>query len=142
MKTDDAVVVAGLTRRFGSTVAVDALTFTVTAGEDPFAGRIAVLVDEGTGSTSEIFAQAMHDLQRIEVFGARPSQGAALPSLIEKLEGGAVLQYVVADYKSPKDISVEGNGVTPDHTVPETRADYAAGKDPVLAAALAALAAN
>jgi carboxyl-terminal processing protease len=116
--------------------------FTVTAGEDPFAGRIAVLVDEGTGSTSEIFAQALHDLGRIEVFGARPSQGAALPSLIEKLDSGAVLQYVVADYKSPKDISVEGNGVQPDHPVTESRADYAAGKDPVLEAALAALTAS
>jgi carboxyl-terminal processing protease len=113
--------------------------FAVTAGEDPFAGRIVVLVDEGTGSTSEIFAQALHDLGRIEIYGAGPSQGAALPSLIEKLESGAVLQYVVADYKSPKDVSVEGRGVEPDHKVPEARADYAAGKDPVLDAALAAL---
>jgi carboxyl-terminal processing protease len=116
--------------------------FVVTVGENPFTGRIAVLVDEGTGSTSEIFAQAMHDLGRIEVFGAGPSQGAALPSLIEELEGGAVLQYVVADYKSPKDVVVEGNGVAPDHQVPESRADYAAGRDPVLAAALAALTAG
>lgn len=116
--------------------------FVVTAGENPFTGRIAVLVDEGTGSTSEIFAQAMHDLGRIEVFGAGPSQGAALPSLIEELEGGAILQYVVADYKSPKQIVVEGKGVAPDHEIPESRADYAAGKDPVLAAALAALTAS
>ena len=66
----------------------------------------------------------------------------ALPSLIEKLEGGAILQYVVADYRSPKDVAVEGRGVQPDKTIAETRADYAAGRDPVLEAAVAALAAG
>ena len=113
--------------------------FNFTAGGDPFTGPIAVLVDEGTGSTSEIFAQAMRDLDRVQVFGASTSQGAALPSLIEELPGGAILQYVVADYVSPTGTAVEGSGVAPDVLVEETRADYAAGKDPVLAAAIAAL---
>lgn len=116
--------------------------FKVTAAEDPFAGPIAILVDEGTGSTSEIFAQAMRDLGRVQVVGATPSQGAALPSLIEELPGGAVLQYVVADYKSPNGTAVEGKGVEPDVPVEETQADFARGKDPVLAAAIAALAAE
>ncbi len=116
--------------------------FKVNPSDDAFAGRLAMLVDEGTGSTSEIFGQAMQDIGRIEVFGAGPSQGAALPSLIEKLDGGAILQYVVADYKSPKDIAVEGRGVQPDTVVPETRAAYAKGGDPVLDAAVAALSAG
>ena len=116
--------------------------FKVNPSDDAFAGRVAMLVDEGTGSTSEIFGQAMQDIGRIEVFGAGPSQGAALPSLIEKLDGGAILQYVVADYKSPKDIAVEGRGVQPDTIVPETREAYAKGGDPVLDAAIAALAAG
>jgi carboxyl-terminal processing protease len=114
-------------------------TFNVTAGEDPFGGPVAILVDEGTGSTSEIFAQALHDLGRVKVVGAGPSQGAALPSLIELLDGGAILQYVVADYTSPAGGSVEGKGVAPDVVVDETRADFRAGKDPVLAAAIAAV---
>ena len=50
-----------------------------------------------------------------------------------------MLQYVVADYQSPKGVSVEGNGVKPDTIVPETAADFAAGKDPVFDAALATL---
>jgi carboxyl-terminal processing protease len=113
--------------------------FAVTAGEDPFTGPVAILVDEGTGSTSEIFAQAMQDLGRVQVYGASASQGAALPSLIEQLEGGGLLQYVVADYRSPKDIAVEGRGVQPDHVVEETRTAFAQGADPVLDAAVAAL---
>ena len=111
----------------------------IEAPQDAFTGPIAILVDEGTGSTSEIFAQALQDLGRVKVYGAGPSQGAALPSLIEELPGGAKLQYVVADYTSPKGISVEGKGVAPDTVVPESPADYAGGRDPVLDAAAAAL---
>lgn len=114
-------------------------TFNVAAGTDPFTGPMAILVDEGTASTSEIFAQALQDLGRATVFGAVPSQGAALPSVIEELPGGGMLQYVVADYQSPKGHVVEGKGVTPDTVVPETREDYAKGRDPVLDAAAAAL---
>ncbi len=114
-------------------------TFNVEAGKDPFTGRVALLVDEGSASTSEIFAQALKDLGRVEVFGAVTSQGAALPSLIEELPGGAMLQYVVADYHSPTGVAVEGKGVTPNTIVPETRKDFADGRDPVLEAAVAAL---
>lgn len=114
-------------------------TFNVAAGQDPFTGPLVILVDEGTASTSEIFAQALQDLGRATVLGAGPSQGAALPSVIEELPGGGMLQYVVADYQSPKGTVVEGKGVVPDTLVPETREDFAKGRDPVLEAALATL---
>ncbi|MEX1369484.1 MAG: S41 family peptidase [Nannocystaceae bacterium] len=113
--------------------------FNITANDDPFTGPVALLVDEGTASTSEIFGQALQDLGRVTVFGAVPSQGAALPSVIEELPGGGMLQYVVADYQSPGGTIVEGRGVQPDTVVPETREDYAKGRDPVLEAAVAAL---
>lgn len=113
--------------------------FNVTGSADAFTGDVVVLIDELSASTSEIFAQSMQDIGRIEVFGATRSPGLALPSLIEELPGGAQLQFVVADYQSPKGASVEGNGVKPDTLVPETAADFAAGNDPVLDAAVAAL---
>ncbi|MCX4240518.1 S41 family peptidase [Paraliomyxa miuraensis] len=100
-----------------------------------FDGPVAVLVDEGTASASELFVVGLHDLGRITVVGAHPSAGAALPSLIEELHGGALLQYVVADFVSPKGTVVEGKGVVPDVPVVETREDFAAGRDPVLEAA-------
>ncbi len=114
-------------------------TFNVAAGDDPFTGPIAVLIDEGTASTSEIFGQALQDLGRIKVYGSVPSQGAALPSVIEQLPDGGILQFVVADYKSPSGTAVEGKGVVPDVVVPESRKDYAKGHDPVLEAAMADL---
>ncbi len=113
--------------------------FNVTPDADPFAGPIAVLVDEGTASTSEIFAAGMRDLERVTIYGSGPSAGAALPSLIEQLDGGALFQYVVGDYHSPKGVLVEGRGVVPDRIVPETPADFAKGSDPVLEAAVSDL---
>ncbi|MEM6292782.1 MAG: S41 family peptidase [Myxococcota bacterium] len=113
--------------------------FNVTPGPDPFSGPVALLVDEGTASTSEIFAAGLRDLGRVTIYGSGPSAGAALPSLIEQLDGGALFQYVVGDYHSPKGVLVEGKGVEPDHVVPETQADFRAGRDPVLEAAVAAL---
>jgi carboxyl-terminal processing protease len=113
--------------------------FKVIAGEDPFAGKLAILVDEGSVSTSEIFAHAMQEIGRAKIFGASPTPGAALPSLIEELPGGALLQYVVADYRSPAGTTVEGKGVSPDVAVPEAAADFASGRDPVLDAAHKAL---
>jgi carboxyl-terminal processing protease len=100
-----------------------------------FTGPVAVLVDEGTASTSEIFVVGLRDLGRITVVGARPSAGAALPSVIEALPGGALLQYVVADHRSPLGTVVEGKGIVPDVMVTETREAFVDGHDPVLEAA-------
>lgn len=116
--------------------------FNVTPDPDAFGGPIAVLVDEGTASTSEIFAAGMRDLGRITIVGGGPSTGAALPSMIEQLQGGAMLQYAVGDYHSPKGVAVEGKGIAPDIVVDETREDFAAGRDPVLDAAVAHLQGN
>ncbi|MDC0671241.1 S41 family peptidase [Nannocystis radixulma] len=112
--------------------------FNVTGDPNAFAGPVIVLVDEGTASTSEIFAAGLRDLGRVRVAGARASAGAALPSLLERLDNGALLQYVVGDYHSAKGTVAEGDGVGPDITAVETRADFVAGRDPVLAAAMAA----
>lgn len=113
--------------------------FAVHADPNPFAGPVVVLIDERTASTSEIFVTGMRDLGRIHVVGGRPSVGAALPSMIEELDRGVMLQYVVGDYTSPNGTVVEGKGVVPDTTVEETRDAFAAGRDPVLDAAIAHL---
>jgi carboxyl-terminal processing protease len=113
--------------------------FKVQAEADPFTGPVAVLVDEGTASTSEIFLAGMQELGRVQVFGGGPTAGAALPSVIEELPGGAMLQYVVGEYRTPGGKTIEGRGITPDVRVPERRSDYVAGRDPVLEAATTTL---
>ena len=45
---------------------------------------------------------------------------------------------MVGDYHSAKGTVAEGDGVRPDIVATETRAEFVAGRDPVLAAAVAA----
>ncbi|RMG97927.1 MAG: hypothetical protein D6705_07405 [Deltaproteobacteria bacterium] len=113
--------------------------FNVMPNPDAFDGPLAILVDEGTGSTSEIFAMGMQALGRAIVVGGGPSAGAALPSLIESLPGGARLQFVVGAYEAPGGGEAEGQGVRPDVPVTERASAFARGEDPVLDAAVRVL---
>jgi len=101
----------------------------------PFSGRVAVLVDGGSYSASEIFSAGMQSVKRVRVFGSRTA-GGALPAVLERLPGGDVLQYAIGDFTTAQGDRIEGRGVIPDVAVPTTRADLLAGHDPVLEAAL------
>jgi sarcosine oxidase, subunit alpha len=107
-------------------------------GAVPFTGPLAILTDEGSASAAEILAAGLQEAKRAIVVGDT-TLGAVLPSVIEALPGGAVMQYVVADFKTPKGVALEGRGVQPDRRVAETRAALRGGRDPVLDAALVAL---
>jgi carboxyl-terminal processing protease len=99
-----------------------------------FTGPVAVLVDSASASTSEILAAGLQAFGRARVFGELTA-GAALPSLFRQLPNGDMLQYAVADIKTPQGVLIEGNGVAPDEPVTVRRADCIAGHDPVLEAA-------
>ena len=122
------------------TVATFSQTFAVqpAPGRKPYAGPLLILTDEGTASASEILAAGLQEAGRARVVGDA-SLGAVLPSVVESLPHGAVMQVVVADFKTPKGVLLEGRGVQPDQRVLETRAAFASGHDPVLDAAVAAL---
>ena len=117
-------------REFSNTLAT-----TASLGIKPFTGRVVILADEGTASTSEIFAAGLQEAKRALVVGDTTA-GAALGSIIQELPGGAVVQIPVADFRTPKGISIEGRGVQPDRRVWETRAGLLAGRDVVLDAGL------
>jgi carboxyl-terminal processing protease len=102
----------------------------------PFAGPVAVLVDERTASTSEFFAGGMQALGRARVFGVQ-SAGQALPSLMPRLPNGDVLLHAVADFVGPDGERWEGAGVVPDAVAPPARAALLAGRDPALESAVA-----
>ena len=101
-------------------------------------GPVAILVDGGSASTSEILAGGLQELGRAIVVGERTA-GAALPSLIQKLPTGALFQYAIGDFKTPKGTLLEGRGVLPNFPVPLTRAGLLAGRDLPLEAAIKAL---
>ena len=102
---------------------------------EPYLGKIFILTDHGTGSTSEMFAAGLQEIGRATVIGDTTA-GAVLPSVFEALPTGWTFQYVISDYRSPKNILIEGRGVQPDIKVAPTRAHLLAGRDPHLDAAL------
>src|SRR5262245_17122697 len=89
------------------------LKFAVFPQQSPYTGPIIILIDSMSGSTSEIFAGGMQELGRAIVVGER-SAGACLPSYFQKLPTGAIFQFAIADFKTPKGVLVEGRGVAPD----------------------------
>ena len=111
------------------------LKFVVNPRPPVFTGKLAVLIDGLSASTSEIFAGGVQDLGRARIFGTR-SAGAALPSMIERLPNGDGFQYAAASYTSEGGKVLEGTGVTPDDEKRLTRTALLAGKDPALDAAV------
>ncbi|MFQ5742093.1 MAG: S41 family peptidase [Acidobacteriota bacterium] len=107
------------------------------AGErvEPFAGPLAVLVSASTASTSEVFAGGLQAIGRARVFGQR-SMGAVLPSLLDRLPNGDVLQHAIADFTTASGERLEGRGVVPDMTVALCREDLLSGRDATLDAAV------
>jgi carboxyl-terminal processing protease len=102
---------------------------------EPFAGPVAVLVDELTASTSECFTGALQGLGRVRVFGSR-TMGQALPAVTRELPNGDVLLYAVGDFTTAGGVALEGQGVVPDRIVSPTVAGLAGGRDEPLEAAL------
>jgi len=101
----------------------------------PFSGKLAILVDPMTASTSEIFATGMQRIGRARVFGER-SATAALPALMQRLPSEDVFVHAVADFRDPSGARIEGAGVIPDEVVPLTQADLSNNVDAPLRAAI------
>jgi carboxyl-terminal processing protease len=102
---------------------------------EPFAGPVAVLVDELTASASECFAGGLQSLGRARIFG-RTTAGQALPASTRRLPNGDVLMYVVGDFVTATGQRLEGAGVIPEEPVTLAVDALRAGRDPDLEAAL------
>jgi carboxyl-terminal processing protease len=79
----------------------------------PFPGKIAVLINRGSGSASEITAAALKEDAGALLVGTR-SAGAVLTSLLQPLPEGFGLQYPVTDYITARGVRLEGNPLKPD----------------------------
>jgi len=110
------------------------LKFVIFPRPETYDGPLAILVDAGSASTTEILAQGLRDLDRARIFGTR-SAGAALPSDIVRLPNGDGFQFAQASYTSVKGTVIEGSGVTPDVEVRQTAEATVAGRDLVVEAA-------
>jgi carboxyl-terminal processing protease len=86
---------------------------------------MAVLVDGGSASASEILAGALQDHRRAAVVGARTFGKGTVQQVID-LGDGSGLKLTVARYFTPLHRSIQDQGVAPDVEVAEAAAAAAA----------------
>ncbi len=80
---------------------------------EPFQGKIAVLINRGSGSASEMVAAALKELAGAPLIGSRTA-GAVLSSTFGRLPHGFEIQYPVSDYVTVRGLRLEGNPLQPD----------------------------
>ncbi|EEF44333.1 Carboxyl-terminal-processing protease precursor, putative [Ricinus communis] len=78
---------------------------------------LAVLVNKGTASASEILAGALKDNKRAVLFGERTFGKGKIQSVFQ-LSDGSGLAVTVARYETPGHTDIDKVGVIPDHPLP------------------------
>jgi carboxyl-terminal processing protease len=92
--------------------------FRAGAGDTEPSYPMAVLVNEGTASASEIVAGALQDQRRALVIGVK-TFGKGSVQTVYPLEGGSGLRLTTALYYTPNGRSIQEVGIAPDIVVAE-----------------------
>lgn len=95
-----------------------------------------VLVNAGTASAAEIVSAALKDQGNNITFVGERTYGKGTVQTTIPLNGGALLKVTVQRWYTPKDVNIDGKGLTPDKVVGLTNADILAGHDPQIDAAM------
>jgi len=109
-----------------------------SVGYNVFANKkleMAILVDQGSASASEILAGALQQHNIAKLVGIRTFGKGSVQELIE-LGGGAELKVTIARWLTPNGTSISDGGLTPDVEAARTVEDVKAQKDPQLEAAV------
>ncbi|MBB5627580.1 S41 family peptidase [Sphaerisporangium krabiense] len=97
---------------------------------------LAVLTDRGCASACEHFSSAVKDLRVGRLVGARTAGVISGPARPYLLGNNTTLSFPAKHHLGPGREVIDRIGVPPDHYVPLTPQDAAAGRDPALAKAL------
>lgn len=89
---------------------------------------LAVLVDEGSASASEILAGAVQDRERGRVIGTT-TFGKGTVQTVRQLSGGYGVKFTTAEYLTPSGRSIEGSGISPDQQVADAEEQLAAARE-------------
>jgi carboxyl-terminal processing protease len=101
-------------------------------GYNVFANKklsMAILVDQGSASASEILAGALQQHNVAKLIGTRTFGKGSVQQLID-LGGGAELKVTVARWLTPNGTSISDGGLHPDIQASTTQEQFKAGKDP------------
>lgn len=104
-------------------------------------GKVAVLINAGSASASEIVAGALQDNGRAQVIGEQ-SFGKGSVQEIEELGDGSLLKVTTSHWYTPNGTSISEAGITPGVKVELTQEDFNNDRDPQLDRALRLLRAN
>ncbi|MBP6868799.1 MAG: S41 family peptidase [Candidatus Pacebacteria bacterium] len=94
----------------------------------PQGTRVAILIDQGSASASEILAGALQDHEKATLIGTRSYGKGSVQELVKI--GEASLKVTVARWLTPEERSISDGGLTPDIEVLRTPEEAKAGKDP------------
>lgn len=103
-----------------------------TPGDLLAGAPIAVIVNHGSASASEIVAAALKEHGRATIVG-EPTFGKGSVQTIIPLSDGGAIKLTTSRYYTPSGNSIHGSGVAPDTLVP---AQTETGADPQLSSAL------
>jgi C-terminal processing protease CtpA/Prc len=112
-------------------------------GNNAYNGKLIVLVDSGSASSSELFARVVQLEKRGTVVGDRTAGAVMEARMFQFSQDKAFGQFLpygleltIADLKMTDGNSLEHRGVTPDEVILPGPEEVAAGADPQLARAL------
>ena len=91
--------------------------------------KTVVLVNASTASASEITAGALQDYKKAKVVGEK-TYGKGVVQQLFNLSGGTVLKVTTAEWYTPNERSINGEGIKPDVEVERTYEDINAMRDP------------
>ncbi|GIH93694.1 S41 family peptidase [Planobispora siamensis] len=100
---------------------------------------LVVLTDRGCASACEHFSSAVKDLRLGLLVGTRTAGVVSGPAQSYLLSNNTLLSFPSQHHLGPDREVIDRIGVPPDHHVPPTPEDAAAGRDPALAKALTLL---
>ena len=126
---DGGVVLTEVDRDGGEQV------FSDQAGGAALEIPIAILVDGGSASGSEVFAAALRDHGRAVMFGEQ-TLGKGTVSLPRHLSDGSVLYVSIARWLTPNGDLIEGVGLIPDFLIEPSDIDFEQRRDVQLFAAI------
>jgi carboxyl-terminal processing protease len=99
--------------------------------EQAYSGPLVILVNNGSGSSAELFAAGMKENRRAAIVG-RQTCGCVLASIAHRVRGGGEVDISEFAIVTAKGHKLEGTGVVPDVTVPLTLYDLRSHRDAAL----------
>ncbi len=85
---------------------------------------VAVLINGGSASASEIVAGALQDHQRALIVGTKSFGKGSVQSIIP-LQGHGAIRLTTARYYTPSGTSIQAKGISPDVTVEQVKVEKA-----------------